>query len=160
MRAVVCKALGDEKGLVVEDFPSAALPDQGVRIAVHAAGVNFADSLLVVGKYQEKREPPFIPGFEVAGVVTDVAEDVTTCKPGDRVMALVEGGFAEEAVARQSDVYVIPDDMDFVTAASFPVVYGTSHHGLIEKARLKAGETLLVHGAAGGVGLTDRKSVV
>ncbi len=154
MRAVVCKALGDEKGLVVEDFPSAVLPDQGVRIAVHAAGVNFADSLLVVGKYQEKREPPFIPGFEVAGVVTEVAEGVTTCKPGDRVMALVEGGFAEEAVARQSDVYVIPDDMDFVTAASFPVVYGTSHHGLIEKARLKAGETLLVHGAAGGVGLT------
>jgi len=155
MRAVVCKALGDESGLTIEDIAPPALPAQGVRIRVAAAGVNFADGLLIAGKYQEKQTPPFTPGFEVAGEVIEVAAGVETCKPGDRVMAILDaGGFAEQAIARASDVYVIPDAMDFVTAAGFPVVYGTSHHGLIAKAKLTAGETLLVHGAAGGVGLT------
>ena len=155
MRAVRCHALGEISGLVIEDIPTPLLVADGVRIAVHAAGVNFADSLLVAGKYQEKQTPPFTPGFEVAGEVLEVAAGVATCKAGDRVMALVDaGGFAEQVVARASDVYVIPDSMDFITAASFPVAYGTSHHGLVAKARLQPGETLLVHGAAGGVGLT------
>ncbi len=155
MRAVICSELGDESGLTVCSVPEPALTAGGVRIAVKAAGVNFADGLLIAGKYQQKQEPPFIPGFEVAGEVLEVAEGVSLCKPGDRVMANVDcGGFAEQVVARESDVYVIPARMGWADAAGFPVVWGTSHHGLVEKARLKAGETLLVHGAAGGVGLT------
>lgn len=155
MRAVLCKALGDENGLTIEDVPRPELRKNGVRIRVRAAGVNFADGLLIAGKYQQRQTPPFIPGFEVAGEVIETADGVTSCKVGDRVMANLDcGGFAEEAVAESSDVHVIPDSMGWADAAGFPVVWGTSHHGLIEKARLKAGETLLVHGAAGGVGLT------
>lgn len=152
MRAAVCPAFGQP--LVLQDISSRTLPAGGVRIAVHAAGVNFADSLIIAGKYQEKVEPPFVPGMEAAGVVVETAPGVETCRPGDRVMAPLDGGgFAEEAIARAEDVMVIPDAMDFVTAAAFPVAYGTSHHGL-RKTGLRAGETLLVHGAAGGVGLT------
>jgi NADPH2:quinone reductase len=155
MRAVVCTALGDETGLTLAEIAPPSLGADGVRIAVKAAGVNFADTLLIAGKYQERQTPPFTPGFEVAGEVIEVAKGVSTCQPGDRVMAILDaGGFAEQAVAHASDVYVIPPAMDFVTAASFPIAYGTSHHGLIAKGRLTAGETLLVHGAAGGVGLT------
>lgn len=155
MRAVLCRELADYTALRIEDVPAPLLGAGQVRIAVHAAGVNFADSLVVQGRYQEKQTPPFIPGFEAAGVVLDVGAGVTGCKAGDRVMAILDGGgFAEEAVARAEDVFVIPDNMDFVTAAGFPVAYGTSHHGLRARANLQPGETLLIHGAAGGVGLT------
>jgi NADPH2:quinone reductase len=152
MKAVICPAFGQP--LVVTEFPSPAMINGGVRIRVHAAGVNFADSLITGGKYQEKMEPPFVPGMELSGVVVEVAEGVTSCRPGDRVMASVTGGaFAAEAVAHWTDVHILPDALDFITAAGFPVAYGTSHLGL-KKAGLKAGETLVVHGAAGGVGLT------
>ncbi len=152
MKAVVCPAFGQP--LVVAEFPSPEMKPGCARIKVHAAGVNFADSLITGGKYQEKMEPPFVPGMELSGTVLEVAAGVTTCKPGDRVMATVTGGaFAEEAVVDQTDVYALPDALDFVTAAGFPVAYGTSHLGL-RKAGLKPGETLVVHGAAGGVGLT------
>jgi NADPH2:quinone reductase len=152
MRAVVCPAFGAP--LEVTAIPAPALAPGRVRIAVAAAGINFADSLIIAGKYQEKVEPPFVPGMELAGTVIEVAEGVTTCRPGDRVMANVTGGaFAEQAVADQTDVHVLPDGLDFVTAAGFPVAYGTSHLGL-KKAGLKPGEVLVVHGAAGGVGLT------
>lgn len=155
MRAVVCKELGDESTLAVQDIAPPPLPDGGVRIGVKAAGVNFADSLVISGRYQFKQTPPFVPGFEVAGEVMEVAPGVTSCRPGDRVMAVPDfGGFAEQVVARAAEVHVIPPAMDFVTAAGFPVAYGTSHHALTARARLQAGETLLVHGAAGGVGLT------
>lgn len=153
MKAVVCPAFG--QNLVVTDFPAPAMIAGGVRIRIHAAGVNFADSLITGGKYQEKMEPPFVPGMELAGEVIEAAPGVETCRPGDRVMATVTGGaFAEEAVCAWTDVTVLPAAMDFVTAAGFPVAYGTSHLGLKAKAGLKAGETLVVHGAAGGVGLT------
>lgn len=153
MRAVLCQALGQP--LVVRDIAPPPLFADGVRIAVQAAGVNFADSLVTNGQYQEKLEPPFTPGFEAAGTVLEVAPGVTSCRPGDRVMAVLsQGGYAEQAVARAGDVWVIPDSMDVVTAAGFPIAYGTSHYGLIERCRLQPGETLLVHGAAGGVGLT------
>jgi NADPH2:quinone reductase len=152
MKAVICPAFGQD--LVVGDFPSPALTPGSVRVKVVAAGVNFADSLITGGQYQEKMEPPFVPGMELAGTVIEVAQGVTTTKPGDRVMATVTGGaFAEEAVMAETDVHVLPDSLDFITAAGFPVAYGTSHLGL-KKAGLKAGETLVVHGAAGGVGLT------
>jgi len=126
-----------------------------VRIAVQAAGINFADLLLVSGQYQEKPAFPFTPGMEAAGTVAEVAAGVTGLKAGDRVMALTgTGAYAEEVVVDAARVLKIPDSMDFVTAASFPVTYGTSYGAFDWRAHLQAGEWLLVHGAAGGVGLT------
>lgn len=155
MRAVVCSEFLGPDALAVGKLASPELPDGFVRIGVRAAGVNFADTLMVQGSYQVKPPLPFAPGLEAAGFITEVAPDVTGFQIGDRVMACVDyGGFAEEAVARASDTYVIPDNMTFVEAAGFPIVYGTSHIGLIDKLKLQKGETLLVHGAAGGVGLT------
>ena len=155
MRAVVCKTLGDIADLVVEDFPSPPLIPGSVRIAVEAAGINFADTLIVAGRYQIRPVPPFIPGFEVAGTVVECASGVERCRPGDKVMALVEyGGFAEEVVASQDCVFVLPGGVDAIQAAGFAVAYGTSHFGLKYRAGLTSGETVLVNGAAGGVGLT------
>lgn len=152
MHAVVCPAFG--AALEWRDVEPSPLAAGQVRIQVVAAGVNFADSLAIVGKYQEKMEPPFVPGLELAGTVVDVAADVPGLAVGDRVMANVSGGaFAESCVAHWTDVHKLPDALDFVTAAGFPVAYGTSHLGLL-KAGLKPGEVLVVHGAAGGVGLT------
>lgn len=155
MRAVVCHALGAPEDLVVEEVASPPLGAGCVRIAVAAAGINFADTLIVAGKYQVKPPLPFSPGFEVAGRVLECAPGVTRCAPGDRVMAIVEwGGYAEEVIAPESQVFVLPANVGDDVAAGFPIAYGTSHLGLKYSARLVAGETLLVHGAAGGVGLT------
>ncbi len=155
MRAVLCREWGGPEGLRVEETPP---PDPGpgqVRIAVHAAGVNFADTLIISGKYQVKPDFPFSPGLEIAGVVDATGTEESRFKPGDRVMAVLDyGGFAEQAVADEERVFAIPDIMDFEAAAAFPVAYGTSHVALRRRAALAAGETLLVHGAAGGVGLT------
>ena len=152
MKAMVCPALG--QNLQVETRTLALLEMGHVRIKVVAAGVNFADTLLLTGNYQEKLAPPFIPGFELSGIVTEVASDVSSCKVGDRVLAAVIGGaWAEEAVAHWHDVHVLPDHLDLVQAAGFPIAYGTSHLALL-KAHLQHGETLVVHGASGGVGLT------
>ncbi len=153
MRAIVCPAFG--AALELRDIAAPVLAPTQVRIRVAAAGVNFADTLFIVGKYQEKVEPPLVPGMELAGTVVEVGAAVTALAVGDRVMAAVTGGaFAEEAVAEQTDVVRLPESLDFVTAAGFPVAYGTSHMALKAKAGLKAGEVLVVHGAAGGVGLT------
>lgn len=155
MRAVVCREWGGPEKLGVEDVPSPALRDSAVRIKVHAAGVNFADLLLIAGQYQEKPIFPFTPGAEAAGVITEVGAAVTSLKVGDRVMALTGlGAFAEEAVVDAQRALPIPASMDFSTAAAFPVAYGTSHGALEWRARLQPGEWLLVTGAAGGVGLT------
>ncbi|SDG73097.1 NADPH:quinone oxidoreductase family protein [Roseospirillum parvum] len=159
MRAAVCQALGDPgEVLAVRDLPPPPLGETGVRLAVKAAGVNFADGLLCRGKYQEKAEPPFVPGFEVAGTVLEVAPGVAARRPeltpGRRVLAVLDrGGYAEQAVAAADDVQVLPEGMDFVTAAGFPIAYGTAHLALADRGRLAAGEVLVVHGAAGGVGL-------
>ena len=155
MRAVVCQEFNSDQPLSVGDLPSPELSSGFVRIAVRACGVNFADTLMVKGQYQVKPQLPFAPGLEVSGFITEVSSDVTGFTVGDRVMACVDfGGYAEEAVARASDTYVIPTNMTFVEAAGFPIVYGTSHIGLVNKLKIQPGETLLVHGAAGGVGLT------
>ena len=155
MRAALCKELGGPEKLVLEEVPSPPLRDGGVRIAIHAAGVNFADTLLIAGQYQDRPPLPFIPGMEVSGVVTEVASGVTHVKPGDRVLASVgRGGYAEEIVAEADIVHRIPDAMDFVTAAGFPVAYSTSHGAYAWRGRLKPGEWVLVLGASGGVGLT------
>lgn len=155
MRAVMCRSLSGVDGLTVEDVPPPAMVENGVRIKVGAAALNFADTLMVAGKYQVKPDLPFVPGLEAGGTVIECAPGVTRVKPGDKVMAHVGcGAFAEEIVTTAERVYRRPATMDDAAAAAFPIVYGTSHMGLKAKAGLKAGETLVVHGAAGGVGLT------
>jgi NADPH:quinone reductase len=155
MRAVLCKAFGEPDSLMVEEIAAPPLRPGSARVAVHAAGVNFGDTLMVAGTYQEKPPFPFTPGFEIGGEVIEVASDVTGLKPGDRVMGtLPHGGYADEAVVAAADLTPIPAAMDYAVAAGFPVAYGTSHGALDWRARLQPGETLLVHGAAGGVGLT------
>jgi NADPH2:quinone reductase len=155
MRAVLCKEWGEPETLVVEEVSSPPLRDGCARVAVAAAGINFADILMVAGKYQEKPPFPFTPGLEIAGTVTEVAPDVRGVAVGDRVMGTPgSGGYATEAVVPASSLMRIPDSMPFDIAAGFPVAYGTSHGALDWRARLQPGETLLVHGAAGGVGLT------
>lgn len=155
MRAVRCRAWGGAADLTVEEVDPPELTAGSVRIAVRAAGVNFADTLIIAGQYQTKPPLPFTPGFEVAGEVVACADDVTRVRPGDRVLAVVDwGGFAEEVVAPEDAVHALPDAVDDITAAGFAVAYGTSHLGLKYRANLEAEDVLLVHGAAGGVGLT------
>jgi NADPH2:quinone reductase len=155
MRAVYCLALTGLNGLRLDEIDPPELIAGGVLIDVHAAGLNFADTLIIRGKYQEKPPLPFSPGIEVAGIVREVAPYVESVSPGDRVLAQLDiGGFAEVAAAREEDVARIPNTMDFTTAATFPIVYLTSHLALQHRARLQPGEVLLVHGASGGVGLT------
>ncbi len=154
MRAVLCRDWGGPEALVVEELEDPRPGPGEVAIAIAAAGVNFADTLMIAGRYQEKPDLPFIPGLEAAGSIIAVGDGVTRVAPGDRVMAALDrGGFAEVAVARETDVFPIPASMDFSAAAGFPITYGTAHGALAWRADLKPGETLLVHGAAGGVGL-------
>jgi len=155
MRAVLCTRYGGPDDLILGEAEPPALGPGQARVRVRAAAVNFADTLLIAGKYQEKPEFPFSPGLELAGEIVDVADGVEAVAPGDRVMATVTyGGFAEQAAVAEQDLYRIPDSMDFETAAAFPVAYGTSHVALTRRCPLEPGQTLLVHGAAGGVGLT------
>lgn len=154
MRAVVCHRLEGPESLTVEERPEPQPGPGELSITVAAAGVNFADTLMVRGRYQERPELPFTPGLELAGEVRALGAGVTGFAPGDRVMAAVDGGaFAEVALARTQDVFPIPDAMDFEAAAGFPITYGTAHGALVWRAALQPGETLLVHGAAGGAGL-------
>ena len=155
MRAVLCKELGGPGELVIEDVPAPPLRDGAVRIAIHAAGVNFADTLLIAGQYQDRPPLPFIPGMEVAGVITELGTGVSGLKLGDRVLSSVgRGAYAEEVVVEADSAHPIPAAMDFVTAAAFPVAYSTSHGAFAWRGRLRAGESVLVLGASGGVGLT------
>jgi NADPH2:quinone reductase len=154
MLAVNCRAWADYASLPLEEVPRPAMRPHGVRIAIHAAGVSFATTLITAGQHQTKPPLPFTPGTEVAGVVTDCAPDVTRVRPGDRVCAAPEwGGHAEEVVALEHNVFPIPADLPFVTAVQFPLSYGTAYGALVWRAALKAGETLLVFGASGAVGL-------
>lgn len=154
MKAVLCKHYGPPSDLVVEEVPSLRAGEGQVVIAVHACGVNFPDTLIIEGKYQFKPALPFSPGAEVAGVVKEVGPGVTRFKPGDRVIAATTwGGYAQEALAQAERVIRMPEGMAFETAAAFLLTYGTSHHALKDRGELKAGETVLVLGAAGGVGL-------
>lgn len=154
MKAIVCNDFGPIESLTLEERPD-PLPGAGeVLIEVRAAGVNFPDGLMVRGEYQVKPPRPFTPGSEVAGIVRALGDGVTQFAVGDRVVALPGiGGFAEQVVAQASRTLSLPDGMDFETASGFMLVYGTSLHGLADCGRLQAGETLLVLGAAGGVGL-------
>ena len=156
MRAVQCSAWGELGNIAVAEVPPPSPPGPGqVAVEVAAAGVNFADILMITGKYQERPLPPFTPGLEVAGRVSATGPGVTRVRTGDRVLAMLDhGGFAENVVAKESDVFRIPDSMGFAEAAGFAIAYGTSHSALAWRAALEPGELLLVLGAAGGVGLT------
>jgi NADPH2:quinone reductase len=154
MRAVLCKALGPPASLVLENVPSLEPGPKEVVIGVKACGVNFPDVLIVQGKYQHKPAFPFSPGMELAGPILRQGAEVSQFKVGDRVMATTGiGGFAEETIASAGRLMLIPEGMDYIHAAAFPMTYGTSLHALKDRGRLGKGETLLVLGAAGGVGM-------
>ncbi|KAB0267468.1 NADPH:quinone oxidoreductase family protein [Microvirga brassicacearum] len=155
MRAVLCRDFGPRAELRIEDVAAPIPREDEVLIAVEACGVNFFDGLVVEGKYQTRPDRPFSPGSEVAGVVTAVGERVTAIAPGMRVLGFAGfGGYAEQAIVPAPHVFPIPDEMSFVEAAGFLITYGTSHHALKDRAQITPGETLLILGAAGGVGLT------
>ena len=155
MQALICDQPNGYEQLRLGDLPTPVAGPGEVLVEVKAAGMNFADTLMVAGKYQMKPEPPFVPGLELAGIVAGLGAGVTGITLGQRVMAVVDhGAFAGHALCKAADVFPIPDGLDFNQAASFPIAYGTSYGALVWKARLQRGETLLVHGAAGGVGLT------
>jgi NADPH:quinone reductase len=155
MKAVLCHAFGERDSLRVEEIEPRPLERGQVRIGVRAAGVNFPDLLMVEGKYQVKPSLPFTPGMEAAGEIIECASDVTDLHPGQRILALTRrgGAFASELIVPAPLVVPIPEIMDFTTAAGFPVAYGTAHLALIYRGHLRSGETLLVTGAGGGVGL-------
>lgn len=154
MKAVLCKAWGLPDTLVVEDLPDLVAGAGQVVIDVKAAGVNFPDVLIIQNKYQFKPELPFTPGSELSGVVRTVGEGVSKINVGDKVIAFIgHGAFAQQVIAPAQAVMPMPPGMDFDTAAAITLTYGTSHHAVVDRAQLKAGETMLVLGAAGGVGL-------
>ena len=152
MRAVVCRAWGEVESLTFEEVPPPTPRAGEVLIDVEATAVNYADALLVAGRYQTKPARPFSPGLETSGVVAACGDGVTRFSRGDRVMAvLAYGGLAEMAVARETETFAIPAGMSFDEAGAFPIAYISSHVALRWQGRLEPGETLLVLGAAGGV---------
>ena len=154
MKAIICKTLGPPEKLVLEETADPVAGKLEAVIDVYAASLNFPDGLQIQGKYQFQPELPFSPGSEVGGVISAIGPDLEGFAVGDRVMAFPGlGGLAEKVVAKAETMRKIPDNMDFKTAASFAMVYTTSYYALKQRANLKAGETLLVLGASGGVGL-------
>jgi NADPH2:quinone reductase len=154
VKAVLCKQYGPPASLVVESVPSPQPGKGQVVVSVRACGVNFPDTLIIAGKYQYKPDLPFSPGSEMAGLVKQVGEGVSGVKPGDAVSAgTLWGAYAEEVVVNADRLAPLPEGMDFNVAAGITVTYGTTYYALKDRAHLKPGETLLVLGAAGGVGL-------
>jgi NADPH2:quinone reductase len=154
MKAIVCKAWGPPDSLELQDLPELVPGPGEVAIEVRAAGVNFPDVLTVQGKYQVKPPLPFTPGNEFAGVVRALGEGVRGLAVGDQVIGFTQtGAFAQQAIAPAAALMPMPPGMDFDTAAAITLTYGTSHHAVVDRGQLKAGETMLVLGAAGGVGL-------
>jgi NADPH2:quinone reductase len=154
MLAVRCNNWAPYQSLEIEDVPIPAIGPGQVRVAVHYAAVSFATSLVAMGRYQRKAPLPFTPGTEIAGFVDAVAPDVTLLKPGERVVAGIDwGGHAEYAATDATTVYKLPDAVPFDVAPQLPLSYGTSYAALVWRARVQPGETVLVHGAAGAVGL-------
>ena len=154
MRAIVCHEFTDYHNLKVEETSAPEVGDDWVQIDTHAAGISFATSLVIAGKYQRKPPRPFVPGTEAAGVVTGIGSNVKNVSIGDRVCAALDwGGLAGQCRGHHQTVYSIPPSMSFAEATSFTGTYPTSYGALVWRANLQPGETLLVHGAAGGVGL-------
>ena len=154
MKAIRCKEFGPPAALVFEEIPDLKPKENEVLVAVKACGINFPDTLIIQGLYQFKPELPFTPGSDIAGIVKEVGTEVKHLKVGDEVFGFVQnGGFAEEVVVPANTCFLKSKKMDFPIAASFMVAYGTSYHALKDRAKLAKGETLLVLGASGGVGL-------
>lgn len=154
MKAVLCKAFGPADTLVIEEVNSPEIKKNEVLLDVHAAGINFPDTLIIEGKYQFKPPFPFSPGGEAAGVISAVGEKVSHLQVGQRVMALTGWGSCAEQVAVPAyNILPMPEGMDFPIAAAFSMTYGTAIHALKQRGALQEGETLLVLGASGGVGL-------
>jgi len=153
-KAVVCRELGPPERLRLESFAPTPLPKGDVRVAIHAAGINFPDILMVAGEYQLKPELPFTPGVEAAGEVTEIGEGVTGLSVGDRVIVKMRhGAYADEAMVSPSQVIPLPSTFDYTEGATFLAAHGTAYHALIDRGQVRPGEVLLVHGAGGGVGL-------
>jgi NADPH2:quinone reductase len=151
---MLCKAYGPPESLLLEEIESPRPGKKQVVVTVKGCGVNFPDTLIIQGKYQFKPPFPFAPGGEIAGIVKEIGEEVEKVSVGDRVIAFtVFGGFAEEIVVDANRLIPVPEQMDLVVASAFVLTYGTAIHALKDRAQLKPGETLLVLGAAGGVGL-------
>ncbi len=155
MKALVCEAYGPAESLEIRDVPDPLPSDGEVLVAIRAAGINFPDLLLIAGKYQVKVPPPFIPGNEAAGIVEAVGDGVGNFRPGDRVIVLPQtGAFAEKCAVSESLCLPLPDCLSFEQGAGFTITYATSYHAFHQSTRLQPGETVLVLGAAGGVGIT------
>jgi NADPH2:quinone reductase len=153
-KAIVCRELGPPERLRLETFASVPLARGQVRVAVHAAGINFPDILMAAGEYQLKPELPFTPGVEAAGEVMEIADGVSGTAVGDRVIVRMRhGGYADEAVVASTQLTPLPSNFDYAEGATFLAAYGTAHHALVDRGQVLRGEVLLVHGAAGGVGL-------
>ena len=154
MRAIICESWRDFAELEIKDVPRPALRPRSVRIKVAAAGVSFATQLVVAGKYQRKPPLPFTPGTEIVGTVLEAAPDADAPPPGTRVFAVVDwGGMAEEAIADDIHTIAIPDGLPLEPAIGFPISYPTAGAALLWRGKIKSGDWVLVHGAAGGVGL-------
>ena len=155
MRALICREYGTPDTMSVGEWDDPVPGEDDVVFDVKAAGLNFADVLMIAGQYQVKTPPPFVPGNEAAGIVTAVGENVTRFKAGDRIIGALRGGaFAEQSVVSEDFAVPLPDKLSFEQGAGYSVAYGTSYHGLKQGANLQPGETVLVLGAAGGVGYT------
>jgi NADPH2:quinone reductase len=155
MRALVCRRHGPPESLVIEDTDDPVPCSGEIVVDVHAAGINFPDILIFAGKYQVRFEPPFVPGYEACGVVSELGEGAMRYAVGDKVIVTPRGGaFAERMAVDENQVFPLPGNLSFEQGAGFPITYCTSYHALKQCAQLKAGETVLVLGAAGGVGTT------
>jgi len=155
MRALTCKAWGPVADLVIEEWDDPVPGDEEIVIDVKAAGINFPDILIIAGKYQDKIPPPFIPGNEASGIVTAVGSNVSRFQIGDKVIVAPRGGgFAEKCKVHQNAAMPLPNELNFEQGAGYAVTWGTSYHALKQCADLQSDETLLVLGAAGGVGIT------
>src|SRR3954468_11574060 len=153
-KAVVCRELGPPEKLRLENFASVPLGPGLVRVAIHAAGINFPDILMAAGEYQLKPELPFIPGVEAAGEVTEVDGAAKGVAVGDRaIVKLRHGGYADEAIVTPPQLTPLPSTFDYAEAATFLAAHGTAYHALVDRGQIKPSEVLLVHGAGGGVGL-------
>lgn len=151
---VICRELGPPERLLLEQFDSTPLALGQVRVTLRAAGINFPDILMAAGEYQLKPELPYTPGVEAAGEVTEIADDIARIAVGDRVIVKMRhGAYAEEVVAAPSQLTRLPANFDDAEGATFLAAHGTAYHALVDRAQLRRGEVLLVHGAGGGVGL-------
>ena len=157
MRALICRHFGPPESLVLEDTEAPSAGDGQLLVELHAAGINFPDILVFAGKYQVRFDPPFIPGYEASGVVTEVGAGVSRYSPGDKVIVIPMprgGAFAEQIVVDENQAFPLPESLSFEQGAGFPITFCTSYHALKDCAALEADETVLVLGAAGGVGTT------